>query len=203
MTHDSIGLGEDGPTHQPIEHLASLRAIPNLHVFRPSDAIETMECWQLALNATSTPSIIALSRQNLPLVRLQVAEKNLSEYGGYILKSSQKSSVDITIVATGSEVTMALEAQNSLEKENIATTVVSMPCCELFDMQSKSYQESVIDPNSKLIVVEAGVRQSWDKKLSDKDHFIGMDGFGASAPATGLYEHFHITKDAIIEAAKS
>ena len=103
----------------------------------------------------------------------------------------------------GSEVSLALEAQNSLEKENIATTVVSMPCCELFDMQSKSYQESVIDPNSKLIVVEAGVRQSWDKKLSDEDHFIGMDGFGASAPANGLYEHFHITKDAIIEAAKS
>ena len=203
MTHDSIGLGEDGPTHQPIEHLASLRAIPNLHVFRPADSIETMECWQLALNAAVTPSIIALSRQNLPLVRLQVAEKNLSGYGGYILKNSQKSSADITIVATGSEVSLALEAQKFLENENIGTTVVSMPCCELFDMQSKGYQESVIDPNSKLIVVEAGIRQSWDKKLSDKDHFIGMDGFGASAPATGLYEHFHITKDAIIEAAKS
>ena len=203
MTHDSIGLGEDGPTHQPIEHLASLRAIPNLHVFRPADSIETMECWQLALGAVNTPSIIALSRQNLPLLRLQAAEKNLSGYGGYILRSSQKSSSDITIVATGSEVYLALEAQNLLEKENIATTVVSMPCCELFDMQSKSYQETVIDPKSKLIVVEAGIRQSWDKKLSEKGHFIGMDGFGASAPATGLYKHFNITKDAIIEAAKS
>ena len=202
MTHDSIGLGEDGPTHQPVEHLAALRVIPNLNVFRPADSIETMECWHLALTTLNTPSVIALSRQNLPLVRLQVSNTNLSGLGGYILRETEALTRAITIVATGSEVSLAIEAQIQLENEGIATAVISMPSCELFRSQSQHYQDSVIVPGSKLIVVEAGLRQSWDRILGKNDQFIGMDGFGASAPADSLYKHFKITTEAIIESAK-
>jgi transketolase len=202
MTHDSIGLGEDGPTHQPVEHLAALRVIPNLNVFRPADSIETMECWHLALTTLNTPSVIALSRQNLPLVRLQVSNTNLSGLGGYILRETEALTRAITIVATGSEVSLAIEAQIQLENEGIATAVISMPSCELFRSQSQHYQDSVIVPGSKLIVVEAGLRQSWDRILGKNDQFIGMDGFGASAPADSLFKHFEITTEAIIESAK-
>ena len=202
MTHDSIGLGEDGPTHQPIEHLAALRVIPNLNVFRPADSIETMECWHLALTALNTPSVIALSRQNLPLVRLQVSDTNLSGLGGYILRETKAVTRAVTIVATGSEVSLAIEAQIQLEKEGIATAVISMPSCELFRSQTQHYQDSVITPGSKLIVAEAGLRQSWDRMLGRNGQFVGMDGFGASAPADSLYKHFNITTEVIIKSAK-
>jgi transketolase len=202
MTHDSIGLGEDGPTHQPVEHLASLRVIPNLNVFRPADAIETMECWQIALSTHNTPSIIALTRQNLALIRSDDSEINLSENGGYIIKNTQTEVRSLTLVATGSEVSLALEAQDALEQEGIGTTVVSMPCCEIFNDQTQNYRDSVLCPGSKLIVIEAGVRQSWDRLLGENGHFIGMTGFGASAPADKLYKHFGITTDAIVSAAK-
>jgi transketolase len=202
MTHDSIGLGEDGPTHQPVEHLASLRVIPNLNVFRPADAIETMECWQIALSTPNTPSIIALTRQNLALIRSDESEINLSENGGYIIKNTQAEVRSLTLVATGSEVSLALEAQDALEQEGIGTTVVSMPCCEIFNGQAQSYRDAVLCPGSKLIVIEAGVRQSWDRLLGENGQFVGMNGFGASAPADKLYKHFGITTDAIVSAAK-
>jgi transketolase len=202
MTHDSIGLGEDGPTHQPVEHLASLRVIPNLNVFRPADAIETMECWQIALSTPNTPSIIALTRQNLALIRSDDSEINLSENGGYIIKNTQTEVRSLTLVATGSEVSLALEAQDALEQEGIGTTVVSMPCCEIFNDQTQKYRDSVLCPGSKLIVIEAGVRQSWDRLLGENGQFVGMNGFGASAPADKLYKHFGITTDAIVSAAK-
>jgi transketolase len=202
MTHDSIGLGEDGPTHQPVEHLASLRVIPNLNVFRPADAIETMECWQIALSTPNTPSIIALTRQNLALIRSDESEINLSENGGYIIKNTQAEVRSLTLVATGSEVSLALEAQDALEQEGIGTTVVSMPCCEIFNGQAQSYRDAVLCPGSKLIVIEAGVRQSWDRLLGENGQFVGMNGFGASAPANKLYKHFGITTDAIVSAGK-
>jgi transketolase len=202
MTHDSIGLGEDGPTHQPVEHLASLRVIPNLNVFRPADAIETMECWQIALSTRNTPSIIALTRQNLALIRSDKSEINLSQYGGYIIKNTKAEVRSLTLVATGSEVSLALEAQDALEQEGISTAVVSMPCCEIFNNQAQNYRDMVLCPGSKLIVIEAGVRQSWDRLLGEKGQFVGMNGFGASAPADKLYKHFGITTDAIVSAAK-
>jgi transketolase len=202
MTHDSIGLGEDGPTHQPVEHLASLRVIPNLNVFRPADAIETMECWQIALSTPNTPSVIALTRQNLGLIRSDESELNLSKNGGYIINNTQTNVRSLTLVATGSEVSLALEAQETLEQEGIGTTVVSMPCCEIFNEQTQNYRDSVLCPGSKLIVIEAGVRQSWDRLLGDNGQFVGMNGFGASAPADELYKHFGITTEAIVSVAK-
>ena len=203
MTHDSIGLGEDGPTHQPVEHLAALRAIPNLNVYRPADAIETSECWQAALATPNSPSVIALTRQGLPQLRTDEGAENLSAKGGYVLRDTGQSSRAITLIATGSEVSLAIEAQAMLEAEGIGAAVVSMPCCELFSDQDKSYRDTVLAPGSAMVVIEAGIRQSWDRLLGDNGRFVGMSSFGASAPASALYKHFGITKEAIAAAAKS
>ena len=162
FSHDSIGLGEDGPTHQPIEHLAHLRAIPNLNVFRPADTIETLECWEIALKSSTNPSVIALSRQKIPFVTETLANKNMSSFGGYELKRTN-SNPEITLIASGSEVQIAIDALNKLKKANINSKVVSMPCQELFDKQSKEYKEKVIEKSSKKISIEASSIFGWEK----------------------------------------
>ena len=207
MTHDSIGLGEDGPTHQPVEHLAMLRATPNLNVFRPADSIETAEAWELALRSSTTPSVLALTRQNLPTVRTEHSLKNLTAFGGYILAES-KNKRKVVLIATGSEVSIAIEARNILEDKGIGTRVVSMPCWELFEKQDPKYQKKVLGRQVVRIGVEAGVQFGWEKWLismggnSNKYGFIGMKGFGASAPAAALYNHFGITSGKITEMAE-
>ncbi|MCB2097066.1 MAG: transketolase [Parvularculaceae bacterium] len=199
MTHDSIGLGEDGPTHQPVEHLAALRAIPNLRVLRPADAVETAECWSIALAQDKTPSVLALTRQNLAPARLTHSDENLSARGAYVLADAPDP--DVILIATGSEVEIALDAQKSLACGKIRARVVSAPSFELFAAQSEKYKKSVLGKAPR-IGIEAGVRQGWNLFLRRKDVFIGMSGFGASAPAPELYKHFGITADAVAAAAK-
>ncbi len=201
LTHDSIGLGEDGPTHQPVEHLAALRAIPNLLTLRPADATETLECWQIALEQSRTPSAMALTRQGLPAVRLEYSEKNLSAKGAYELASAEGDAL-VTLLATGSEVHLAIEAKQQLEAENIGTRVISMPCFELFDKQKSSYRDDVLGNTTVRIAIEAAIRQGWDAYLRPGDGFIGMESFGASAPADRLFEHFGITVDTIVKNVK-
>jgi len=202
MTHDSIGLGEDGPTHQPVEHLAALRAMPNLHVFRPADMVETMECWALAVENRETPSILALTRQGLPTVRTTHTDENLCARGAYEL-SAAEGAARVTILATGSEVEIALDAQKLLQSDGIATRVVSVPCMELFEAQDAGYRKEVLGPGTLRVAVEAGVGQCWDRYLGDDGQFIGMKSFGESAPYKELYEHFGITAQAVAGAAKS
>ena len=199
MTHDSIGLGEDGPTHQPVEQLSSLRAIPNVNVFRPCDAIETAECWQIALLSTETPSVLALTRQGLAPTRTTHSSENLSARGGYIAADAEGER-KATILATGSEVEIALAARDALQADGIGTAVVSMPCQELFDAQDDAYRFEVLGPGSTRVAVEAAVRLGWDRYIGLNGGFVGMDSFGASAPAGQLYEHFGITA-AAVEAA--
>ncbi len=200
LTHDSIGLGEDGPTHQPIEHLAMLRATPNMYVFRPCDAVETAEAWEVALESTETPSVMALSRQGLPTVRTERTNENLTKKGGYILKNV-RGTRDLTLMATGSEMAIALEAAEQLESQGRQVAVVSMPCWELFDQQSDQYRQAVLG-SAPRIAVEALTGFGWDRYLRTQDVFIGMNDFGASGPAPELYQHFGITKEAICEAAE-
>ena len=200
LTHDSIGLGEDGPTHQPIEHLAMLRATPNMYVFRPCDAVETAEAWEVALESTETPSVMALSRQGLPTVRTERTNENLTQKGGYLLKNV-RGGRDITLIATGSEIAIALEAAEALESQGRQVAVVSMPCWELFDQQSDQYRQSVLGTAPR-IAVEALTGFGWDRYLRKQDVFIGMNDFGASGPAPELYQHFGITKDVICETAE-
>ncbi len=197
MTHDSIGLGEDGPTHQPVEHLASLRAIPNLYVFRPADATETAECWALALSMKNAPSILSLTRQNLPALRTTYTEENLCAHGGYIL--SDAANAKVTLIATGSEVSIAIDAQKILAEKNIAARVVSLPCWELFDAQPKDYREAVLGKNTLKVAIEAASGFGWERYIDNDGIFIGMKGFGASAPAPDLYKHFGITAEAVVE----
>ena len=195
MTHDSIGLGEDGPTHQPVEHLAMLRATPNMFVFRPADTVETAETWEIALENKNTPSIIALSRQNLPSVRKKYLSKNLTSYGAYILSEATLTK-KVVLVASGSEVSIALSAQKKLENDGIGTRVVSMPCWELFENQETKYQKKVLTSNCLVVGIEAASPMGWDKWLhagwrKNKDNFfVGMNDFGASAPAGDLYKYF-------------
>ncbi len=200
MTHDSIGVGEDGPTHQPVEHLASLRAIPGLWVFRPADTVETAECWQLALERKDGPSLFALTRQNLTPARRKPVAENLSAKGGYTLAGEQDAAV--TLIATGSEVMLALEARDILTGEGISARVVSLPCTALFDAQSAAYRREVLG-DAPRIAIEAASSYGWDRYLREGDRFIGMEGFGASAPAPELYEHFGITARKVAEAAKA
>jgi transketolase len=200
MTHDSIGLGEDGPTHQPVEHLAALRAIPNLNVFRPADAQETAECWQLAIAATETPSILALSRQAVPNVRTEVTKDNLSAKGAYVLRAVKKR--DVTLLATGSEVGLAIEAADLLAKDGIQAAVVSMPSFELFAKQDEAYQMQVLGEAPR-VGIEAGIAQCWYQWLRKKDRFVGLSDFGASAPAPKLFAHFGLTPAHVAEQAKS
>lgn len=197
MTHDSIGLGEDGPTHQPIEQLAALRAIPHLQVFRPADAVEVAECWALAIASSNSPSLLALTRQKVPLLREDVSE-NYSAKGAYVLKEA-KGKREVTLIATGSEVEIAVRAQKILEEKGIPTTVVSMPCRELFDKQDQAYKESVLDPNTFRVAIEAGSPMGWEKYIGDKGVMIGMERFGASAPSEVLYEKFGFTPEHIVK----
>ena len=199
LTHDSIGVGEDGPTHQPIEHLASFRAMPNMLVFRPCDVVETAEAWGLALEQENTPSILALSRQNLPLVRHD-AKLNMSARGAYVLAGDIKKR-QATLIATGSEVSLALEAHNRLKQEGIETVVVSMPCAELFDKQDITYQEEILGDKPR-IAVEAASKFGWEKYVGLNGDIIGMDGFGASAPGAELYKYFGITAEEVVDAVK-
>jgi transketolase len=198
MTHDSIGLGEDGPTHQPVEHLAALRAIPHLLVLRPADAVETLECWQIALENKHRPSILALSRQNLPAVRTTHIAENLSAKGGYQIAGDDKA--DAVIFATGSEVSLAVEALGTLKDKGISAKVVSVPSMELFLAQPDAYRAGIIGAAKARVAVEAGIEMGWGKLLGDKGRFVGMHGFGASGPAEQLYEHFGITAKGIVEA---
>ena len=202
MTHDSIGLGEDGPTHQPVEHLASLRAMPNLNVFRPADTIETAECWLLALQSTETPSVLALTRQNVPAVRLSYDGENLCRFGAYELAAAD-GTAQVSLFATGSEVHLALEARDALQAKGIATRVVSVPCWELFDQQDDGYKQSVLGSAPVRIAIEAGVELGWHKYLGDQGAFIGMTGFGTSAPYQDAYEHFGITVQAVTAKAEA
>lgn len=201
MTHDSIGLGEDGPTHQPVEHVAALRAIPNLNVFRPADAIETAECWLAALQDENRPSILALTRQGLPTVRSGDTSENLSAKGGYVL-SDASGDRKVTILATGSEIEIALEAQKALEADGVATAVVSMPSIERFKAQDADYRKQVLGSGTLMVAVEAGIQQSWDGLIGLDGIFVGMNSFGASAPAGDLYKHFGITSDAVVSEVK-
>jgi transketolase len=199
MTHDSIGLGEDGPTHQPVEHLAALRAIPNLLVFRPADAVETAEAWDCALQALSTPSILCLSRQALATFRETAGDTNLVAFGAYVVVEPERGR-DVTLIATGSEVSIALEAARLLEKDNVSAAVVSAPCFELFRQQSREYRTAVLGRVPR-IGVEAAIEGEWARWLGDSGEFVGMTGFGASAPAETLYREFGITPEAVAIAA--
>lgn len=202
MTHDSIGLGEDGPTHQPVEHLASLRAMPNMLVMRPCDAVETAEAWEVAMTQSARPSTLALSRQNLPVLRDADAPKdNMTARGAYVLREAEGPR-DITLIATGSEVEIAIDAAEDLAVEGIQAAVVSAPCFELFADQDADYRAKVLGTAPR-IGVEAAIRQGWDAMLRSDDTFIGMTGFGASAPAAQLYQHFGITSAAVINAARA
>ncbi len=202
MTHDSIGLGEDGPTHQPIEHLAALRAIPNLKVFRPADTVETAECWELALDSADGPSVIVLTRQGLPTVRREHSTENLTARGAYILAPAERAR-DVTLIGTGSELSIALEAQGLLAAEGISAAVVSMPCWELFGEQPQSYRDEVLGAGALRIAVEAAAPFGWERWIGPGGDVIGMRGFGASAPAKALYEHFKITAEAVVESVKA
>lgn len=201
MTHDSIGLGEDGPTHQPVEHLAALRAIPNLLVLRPADAVETAECWQIALEATGAPSVLALTRQNVPTLRTEHTAENLSARGAYVIVEAEGER-KATILATGSEVSLAVEARKALQAQGIGTAVVSMPSWELFERQDDAYKASVLGTGVR-VGVEAAIRLGWDRWLGDKGAFVGMTGFGESAPYQELYKHFGITAEAVVDAVKA
>jgi len=202
LTHDSIGLGEDGPTHQPVETLAMLRAQPNFKVFRPCDAVEAAECWALALENTNGPSGMVLTRQGVPLQRADHTDVNLSAKGAYVLAEAECGERAVTLMATGSEVQLAQAARQTLEAEGIATAVVSVPCWELFDEQDDAYRKSVLGDSTVRVAVEAGVRMGWDKYVRPHGGFVGMTGFGASAPAGQLYEHFGITAENVVQAVK-
>jgi transketolase len=197
MTHDSIGLGEDGPTHQPVEHLASLRAMPNLYVFRPCDGVEAAECWRLALEAKTTPSIMALSRQKAPGVRGEVSE-NLSAKGAYELLPAEGGPAKASLFATGTEVGLAVAARDTLQAQGVPTRVVSVPCFELFEAQPGAYKTATLGSAPVRVAVEAAVRQGWDAFIGADGGFVGMTGFGASAPDTVLYKQFGITVEAIV-----
>jgi transketolase len=197
MTHDSLGLGEDGPTHQPVETLASLRAMPNLTVIRPADAVETAEAWEIALAARTSPVLLALSRQNLPTLRTSATE-NLTARGAYLLRDPENRQV--TLIGTGSEVEIAMAAADLLAERGIAAAIVSAPSFELFAGQPEDYRAAVLGTAPR-VGVEAALRQGWEAVLRPEDGFVGMAGFGASAPAPALYAHFGITPEAVADAA--
>jgi transketolase len=200
MTHDSIGVGQDGPTHQPVEHVAALRAMPNLLVFRPADAVETLECWQLAMQSHSAPSLLALTRQNLPTLRTEFAEKNACARGAYELRGAD-GDAEVTIFASGSEVEIAVAAKALIDKAGYPTRVVSVPCFELFEAESDDYRAEVIGNAPVKVAIEAAVRQGWDRFIGPDGIFVGMHGFGGSAPSEELYKKFGITAEAAAEAA--
>ncbi len=202
LSHDSIGLGEDGPTHQPIEHLASLRAIPNLLVFRPADAVETAECWALALEAEAAPSVIALTRQGLPTVRTLHTSDNLCARGGYVLAEAEGGGARVALLATGSEVHLALAARDRLQAEGVPTKVVSLACWTLFERQPEAYRREVLGEGTVRVAVEAGVTLGWERYVGREGAIVALAGFGASAPGAELFPHFGITAEAVVDAAK-
>jgi transketolase len=201
MTHDSIGLGEDGPTHQPVEHLAALRAIPNLLVFRPADTVEVAECWELALRSEDAPSVLALTRQAVPTLRRESGD-NLTARGAYIISPAQ-AKPQATLIASGSEVEIAVAAQEILQRDGIATAVVSMPCWELFDRQDRHYQDEILGRDTLRVAVEAGVPFGWERWTGSAGAIVGMRSFGASAPYKDLYRNFAITPEAVVEAVRA
>ena len=201
MTHDSIGLGEDGPTHQPVEQIAGLRAIPNLNVFRPADSVETIECWDLALKQTNTPSVLSLTRQNLKLLRTNNDQINKCSYGAYEIYRSNPE-INLTIIATGSEVEIAVEASQQLAKENIHSKVVSMPCQELFEQQESFYKKNLLEETTAKISIEAASTMGWKKYTGNQGVELGIDTFGKSAPYKKIYEHFKLTSNNVIQQAK-
>jgi transketolase len=198
FTHDSIGLGEDGPTHQPVEHLAALRAMPNLHVFRPADAVETAESWALALARSDGPSALALTRQGLPTVRTAHTPENMVARGGYVLAEADGQR-KATLIASGSEVAIALAARDLLQDQGVPTAVVSMPCFELFSQQEEAWQAVVLG-GALRVGIEAACGFGWERWLGLSGIFVGMTGFGASAPYEKLYRHFGITPEAVAAA---
>jgi transketolase len=205
MTHDSIGVGEDGPTHQPVEHLAALRAIPDLLVMRPADGVETAECWDLALKSEHRPSLIAFSRQDVPTLRTVHTAENLSARGAYELAGDANAKV--TFLATGTEVSLAMEARAKLAADGIASRVVSMPCWALFEQQPEDYRKQVLGPGTVKVAIEAGCREGWDRYIGSEllgngGAFIGMHSFGASGPYKDVYAKFGITADAAVAAAR-
>jgi transketolase len=202
MTHDSIGLGEDGPTHQPVEHVASLRAIPNLLVFRPCDAVETAECWQLALEARKRPSVLALTRQNLPQLRRTLDQDNRCAAGAYEIVPAE-GRAQVSLFASGSEVAIAVEARKLLLERGVPARVVSVPCFELLAEAPERARKAVIGSAPVKVAVEAGIRQGWDAIIGSDGAFVGMSSFGASAPFKELYNHFRITPQAVADAALS
>jgi transketolase len=201
FSHDSIGIGKNGPTHQPVEILASLRAMPNMLVMRPADAVEAAECWAVALQHPSGPVSLVFARQPLPLVRQTHQTENLSQRGGYILAESVCGPRQVTLLATGSEVALAVVARDALESQGIGTAVVSLPCWALFDAQDNAYRQHVLGTGTVRVGIEAAVRQGWDRYLGDHGGFIGMNGFGASGPADALYSLFGITPQAVVAEA--
>jgi transketolase len=201
FSHDSIGIGKNGPTHQPVEILASLRAMPNMLVMRPADAVEAAECWQAALAHTTGPASLVFARQSLPLVRTSHTTDNLASRGGYVLHNAACGPRQVTLLATGSEVALAVAAREQLEAAGIATAVVSLPCWELFNAQDACYRQSVLGTGVR-VGVEAAVRQGWDAYLGTDGGFVGMIGFGASGPADALYKRFNITPEAVVAEAR-
>ncbi|MGE5668479.1 MAG: transketolase [Betaproteobacteria bacterium] len=202
FSHDSIGVGKNGPTHQPVEILASLRAMPNMLVMRPADAVEAAECWEAALEHRSGPASLVFARQELPLVREHAGPENLSRRGAYVLREAGRGARRVTLLATGSEVAIALEARRALEAQGIATAVVSMPCWELFELEAPAYRAAVLGPGTLRVGVEAAVRFGWERYLGDAGAFVGMNGFGASGSASALYAHFGITASAVAQAVR-
>ena len=201
MTHDSIGLGEDGPTHQPIEQLSGLRAIPNLNVFRPADRLETIECWEYALKSIKTPSVLSLTRQNLYPIRNKYSKSNKCSLGAYeVLRTNKK--VNLTILASGSEVNLAIETSHKLAKDKIYSKVISVPCMELFDLQSKTYKNKILNETQFKISIEAGSRDCWKKYVGDFGICFGIDVFGKSAPYKEIYKHFGLIVSNISNKSK-
>jgi transketolase len=202
FSHDSIGVGKNGPTHQPVEILASLRAMPNMLVLRPADAVEAAECWEIALEHRAGPVSLVFARQDLPLMRSTGGDDNPSRRGAYVLIEGEGAPRQVTLLATGSEVALAVQARSRLQVEGISTAVVSMPSWELFELQDPAYRAATLGRGCVRVGVEAALRFGWDRYLGEQGGFVGMTGFGASGPADALYEHFGITPTAIAAEAK-
>ena len=201
MTHDSIGLGEDGPTHQPVEQLSGLRAIPNLNVLRPADRMETIECWEIALKSKNTPSILSLTRQNLKPIRKKYSNINMCSFGAYeVLRTGKK--IDLTILASGSEVNLAVETSHKLAKDRIYSKVISMPCFNLFDNQTKNFRDKILRETKNIISIEAASTDCWKKYIGINGLSFGIDTFGKSAPYKDIYKHFGLTVQNIVNKSK-
>jgi transketolase len=202
MTHDSIGLGEDGPTHQPVEQLAALRAIPHLAVYRPGDPVETAECWEAVLNTPRQAALLVLSRQPMPLLRREPGGENKSAKGGYVLQEAEGGERKLTILSTGSELQLAVQARDMLQKQGIPTAVVSMPCRLIFEQQGASYRNAVLGKTRARVAVEAAVEFGWERYIGLEGRFVGMHSFGASGKITDVYKKFDINAESVVRAAR-